>query len=162
MPSSDDDKKLKRLRPDIMVYGPMETLLIDVSLLHPQSPSYVREHKDDDARREQRIIQRREQQKRDKYRRLAKLHDHGRVVPFVVDAYGAFGVEAIDFVRTLATIAKGNGCFERGVDFCSMAIGRVAVAVQRGNSELITAAMTRIHTFFNGLRVTANIAPLGA
>ena len=86
MPSSEDDKKRKRLRPDIMVYGHMETLLIDVSLVHPQSPSYVRAHKDDDTRREQRIIQRRDQQKRDKYRLLAKLHDNGRVVPFVVDA----------------------------------------------------------------------------
>jgi len=78
MPSS-DDKKLKRLRPDIMVYGTRK---------HCWSTG----HKDDDARREQRIIQRREQQKRDKYRLLAKLHDNGRVVPFVVDAYGAFGV----------------------------------------------------------------------
>ena len=91
---------------------------------------------------------------------MAKLYDNGRVVPFVLDAYGAFGVEAIDFIRTLGTIAKGNGCFELA-DFCSMAIGRIAIAVQRGNSELTTAGMTRIRTT-NGLRVNTSLAPLGA
>ena len=133
-----------RRRPDIIVHSATETVLVDVSLLHPLSPSYVATNHADDARREQRIIQQRELRKRNKYDGMAKQYDGGRVAPFVVDAYGAFGQGAEEFVRWVAAAAVANGCVERDADFRSLAFGRIAVAVQRGNVELLDSALVRV------------------
>ena len=57
----------------------------------------------------QRIIQEREQLKLRKYALLAQKHDGGCVMPFVIDAYGAFGQCADELLERLATVATSNG-----------------------------------------------------
>ena len=53
-----------------MLYGTTDTLLVDVSLMHPLSPSYISTHPKNDkdgTSHEQRIIRDREARKRRKY-----------------------------------------------------------------------------------------------
>src|ERR1700761_8025326 len=59
-----------RKRPDIIVYTARETLIIDVSLLHPLSPSYVADWRADNVEAELRLIAQRERRKRSKYAKL--------------------------------------------------------------------------------------------
>ena len=58
-------------------------------------------------------------------------------MPFVVDAYGAFGAGADDLIRWLAMAAVSNGCVTRDAEYREMAYAWLAVAVQRGNGQLV-------------------------
>jgi hypothetical protein len=138
-------RRASHRRPDIVIYGGHETTLVDVSLLHPLAPSYrARLRRGDSARRELRLIQHREQVKRTRYAMLAQQYDAGRVAPFVVDAFGAFGECAEELLRMVATHAAGNSVCNSADSFVTEAAARIAVAVQNGNAKLQEEAFKNI------------------
>jgi len=80
LPTADSSEKSKEpsRRPDIMIWSAAETLLVDVTVLHPLARSHMRTG----------IVPAmaaRAKKKRDRYAELAKCYS-GRVVPFVLDA----------------------------------------------------------------------------
>ena len=133
-----------RKRPDIIVYTARETLIIDVSLLHPLSPSYVADWRADNVEAELRLIAQRERRKRSKYAKLSTEFHGGVVQPFVIDAYGAFGQCADELLAKLAHHATDGGTSGSAAAFVAAATARIAVAVQRGNARLVEAALARI------------------
>ena len=106
-----DDPKVRerRSRPDIVIAGSIDTLLVDVSLVHPLSPSYVAaRRRDDDGTGGLWPIKKREGIKFKRYEQTAKHYHGGRVMPFVVDAFGAFGECAEDMLKWLADEAPAE------------------------------------------------------
>ena len=152
MPSADGDGKRKKgdkMRPDIVLYGREEVLLVDVSLMHPLTPSYVNKWRADNSDGEQRLIRAREQLKRTKYEKLAKKHEDGRVVPFVIDALGAFGTEAEALLQWLGDVAADNGV-SKAAEFVRMAYAVVSCALQRGNYRLTESGLMRMRALLGG------------
>ena len=154
------DKGEPPKRPDIMLYGTTDTLLVDVSLMHPLSPSYVSTHPKNDkdgTNHEQRIIRDREARKRRKYAPLAAKHDNGKVMPFVLDAYGAFGAGADDLIRWLAMAAVSNGCVARDAEYREMAYAWLAIAVQRGNGQLVDRNVSFVRAVLGKRKTDAEV-----
>ena len=99
----DNDHVRDNKRPDIIMYGPTSVRLIDVSILHPLSPSYVKSFRP--QHNSQSLIVKRECHQKLKYADLAKATDCGRVSPFVIDAFSAVGADAIELLDWLGNLA---------------------------------------------------------
>jgi len=154
--AGDDEKKRKRSRPDIIMYGVDGAMLVDVSILHPLAPRYVESWRDDHIDGEQRIIKQRELRKTHQHHQLAAdIGDDARVAPFVIDALGAFGKEADQLLGWLARCAVGSGAFSKEQSFMTMATAVVATALQRGNSRLVNSELPRMRALVCGARLAA-------
>ena len=142
-PAADGAKKVKASRPDIIVHGIDGTKLIDVSIMHPLSPTYVSKYRDDHVDGEQRIIKIREARKLAQHAKLAKDSDAASVAPFVVDALGAIGAQAKELLQWLASAAVESLATTSEKTFMKMATTVMAVAIQRGNAALISSELPR-------------------
>ena len=81
-----------------------------------------------------------EAKKADKYRALAAKAG-ATVVPFVVEAHGGPGKQAIAFIKELAALAKTTRSPWRPKKILNGLLDAIAVAVVRRNSAMITAGM---------------------
>src|SRR4051794_19692731 len=83
----------RRKRPDAVITGCIERWMIDVSVINPTSRSY----KGTASGR----APAREAQKSKKFDELA-AREQATFVPFVLETYGTWGADALEFLRTLA------------------------------------------------------------
>jgi len=171
-PPADGVNKKKESRPDIIMYGTDGTRLVDVSVLHPLSPTYIGKWRDDNVEGEQAIISTREKRKVKQHEELAqrmvleereserKVVEVDAPVPypsvvvaaFVVDVFGAFGQQAEELLRWLATAAVGNHAASSETAFIKMAAAVLATALQRGNGLLISNMLPRQRAWINARR----------
>ena len=134
------------------------TRFVAVSVLHPLSPSYVQQYKEDHAEREQRLIRAREKRKEVKYDELTqqngadkqssgerrhKQHSGagdrpgGQVAPFVFDAFGAWGGAAETLLHWMADAATASLAFDTHAEFVETGFAWISVALQVGNAILV-------------------------
>jgi hypothetical protein len=83
-----------RLRPDLTVTSSQGRFLVDISTVCTTAPSYL-----NNVPAAARV--RREREKHAKYDQIA-ANENSTVVPFVIDTYGGLGIEAAQFLLTLA------------------------------------------------------------
>jgi hypothetical protein len=120
-----DNAAAGELRPDCLLIGAHKTVAIDVSVICPTAASYVRPA----ARTALAAAHVREAMKLAKYDALCAAHGW-RMVPFVMESYGAFGRRALDFLGTMLAYAT-----EQNQPFVlKRARQELAVALQRGNA----------------------------
>ena len=122
--TEDDSQGRKRL--DIVVHLPNKTLGIDVSVCNPTVPSCVEEC----SKRALAAVVNRERDKASKYRGVTE-----QFLSFVVDSYGAFGVQAQKIVQELH-----DNCESSMYRPKAYTRRRLAIVLQRGNAALYRVA----------------------
>ncbi len=119
-----------RQRPDLQILFPDRTLMIDVTVTHPTSPSRS-------SSRPLTAASDAEAKKIRDYSALAT--QHGAVfIPFALESYGAFGKRAQEVMKILLSAAK-NSASSLPVSigrFVAYATQRVAITLQRGNAAI--------------------------
>jgi Reverse transcriptase (RNA-dependent DNA polymerase) len=128
---SDDQGREVRDQPDAEFISHLGVTLVDVSVVHPLSASYIRRTVTPLA-----CAIQRERAKTSKYAALTK--DQGaRFMPFVFESYGALGGVGERFISSLAEEAEANS--NGGVSssaFNKMARTALSVALQTGNARV--------------------------
>lgn len=108
------------------------TVFIDVSVVHPAAPSYVKQ-----GHRFLSAASRREKQKEDLYLDRAKLAG-GLFFPFVLDSFGALGKKAVSFLSRLRDEAVDNGLKEvSGISTNSFLYRSLSICLQAGNAAIL-------------------------
>jgi hypothetical protein len=131
-----------RLRPDALFITSHGSVLVDVSVAHPLSPSYVHTA----SMHNLATAKAREKQKTTKYAQLAQK-ESSSFVPFVLESYGAIGKSALSFLRMLAREAETNHATSSHRHFLRHAKQCISAALQRGNAIIAQCgtAMTTQH-----------------
>jgi len=147
----DDDRRRRAeangaVVPDVLINRGCGTRVVDVSVLHPLAPSYVKDWKADNVEREQRIIRMREKKKLHHYTKYTAAIRGGKTAPFVVDAFGAFGAEADQLLHWLGDGATSSHAFDTHADFMDTAYAWLSVAIQVGNAELADKVVARMRS----------------
>ena len=118
-----------RLRPDLDILFADQHILVDVTVVHPASPSRT-------SRVELAAATAAEAVKTRQYSEMASLNS-AKLLAFAVESYGAFGKQAAELVQILRRAA------DRTLMLTSMsgdyAIQALAVALQKGNCHVIRA-----------------------
>jgi hypothetical protein len=136
------------LRPDCLLIGAHKTVAIDVSVACPTAASYVKAA----ARTALATASVREATKLAKYDALCAEHGW-RMVPFVMESYGAFGRRALDFLGTmLAYATEQYQPFE-----LKRARQELAVALQRGNAMVALQACVNARAVGGGRAASARV-----
>lgn len=130
---SDDDRRV----PDLQTFMGIDHDIVDVAIVHPGAPSYARR-----AALPLRTARNMERIKKNKYRDLGIEHK-AKIVPFVVETYGAPGEEATKFVRRMAAFSEDQGVGLTRRQVFQQTMQRVAVAVQKGNARMVQACLQR-------------------
>ena len=117
-----------RKRPDIDALVGSESFLIDVTIREAFAQSYGGS-----------LESAFEAARAAKMRTYADMAEQlgAKVVPFIVDAFGAFDEKAIDFVNQLADFASEAIRAESPVRLTSRILDSISAAVQRGNARMI-------------------------
>ena len=122
-----------RLRPDLLISGLGAPVLCDVSVIYVESPSYS--NTSDDA-----LFKQRTQQKTGKYRALAASIPSCTVLNFIVSSHGVLGADTVHLLKLVANhVAAVSGVNERTLFL--LYARRIAVAVQRGNAQLVAGTL---------------------
>jgi hypothetical protein len=126
-------------RPDIIVAGKHDRVMIDCSVINPSSPSYG-----GGARG---LAARREGQKLLKYKQLAE--EAGcTFVPFVLESYGTIGAQARKFLKALALEAtedvEDEDVQRVTRQFMERAMRVISFALQRGNGIVSAFGAVRL------------------
>jgi hypothetical protein len=125
VPGACDGDEMDRQSPDCVLIGPHRTIAVDVSVVCPTGASYMRRA----AATTLAAAAQREQLKLKKYSGLAQ-QEGLRLVPFVLESYGAFGRMALDLLGTMeAHAAEHHQRFD-----VKDARQALSVALQRGNA----------------------------
>ena len=114
--------------------------LIDVSIVHPTSPYYMRLERKSEAMS---WIARREQAKMTKFRALA-LEEKRVMVPFVMESYGQWGILATAFLRTISREVDARERQARA--WYGHAIRAISFALQKGNAHVHSDGIMRIRS----------------
>jgi hypothetical protein len=130
------------LRPDLKLYGDGLELLADVCITNPSSATY-RARASTKQLYAAKIMER---AKCKKYKALAAA-EHILFVPFVAEAYGAFGKSAERMIKGMADYQRER-CGDIGsipaAHFRGWATAMLAAAVQRAHSMLVDAAHGKV------------------
>ena len=131
-----DDGKDVDLRVDLLINGklPDTRCMVDISIIHTASPSYVKDGK------KGRFAAEREKDKERKYGDYASECGF-ELVPFVLESHGKLGAQAIALLHTLAEESSKeeaivNAFFRRALTACSFAL-------QRGNAHIYSMGVLR-------------------
>jgi hypothetical protein len=124
------------IRPDLYVFSPSgETFMIDVSIVYPAGPSYVNRHHTDT--RPSAAATHRAKEKVRKYDALARRNGM-TFVPFIMESFGAFGIEARKFIKFISEQTADSFVFFL---YC---LRRLSIALQRGNALLQMCGAPRL------------------
>ncbi|MDR5730279.1 MAG: reverse transcriptase domain-containing protein [Terriglobia bacterium] len=124
--------------PDIDAQLGGSRYLIDVSIADPTCPSHVNKG----AKEPLAVAAEVERKKHDIYRDLAnQIRPKPVVVPFVIESYGGFGVEATEFVKRLITQAATMASVWQPAEFVHSIFWSISCAVQRWNSRIMRDAL---------------------
>ncbi len=118
------------LRPDIQIHFPTGPVLVDGSITHPLSKSYVNMA----AITSLSAAAAREHIKHLKYDALA-VEEKSTFIPFVMETFGGYGKEALKFISRLG---RGYSDFQyspapRG-QFSKQLFNALSICLQKGNS----------------------------
>ena len=121
-----------RLRPDLDIMFPNRRILVDVTIVHPTSPSRT-------SRIELSAAAAAEAQKTRQYSALARNHG-ASLLALAMESYGAFGKEATELMRILMTALDSNSSFNisQAVN-CGYPVQAISVALQRGNCLVMSS-----------------------
>jgi hypothetical protein len=124
---------------------------IDVTVVHPAAPSNIRVR----AVQLQHTVAA-EKSKIGKYREYAQQH-YGKFIPFAVETYGGIGEYALQVVQQITESAM-HAAINKNCVFDPAQLRRelllsVAVAIQRGNANIITEGYRRYHAAANSGRL---------
>ena len=128
--AGEQEEEETKLRPDLLVQGrlPETECMIDVAVVHPSSPSYIKNGKTGKYAPE------REKDKHAKYR--LKVRKAGYTFrAFVLESYGGWGDEATEFLRLLSY--EHSQKEEEQTAFFVRAKAVMSFALQRGNAEVM-------------------------
>lgn len=123
----------KNDRPDLECVLGATSILADVMVLHPATPSRLAKPDTDPLAEAAKV-------KTAKYASLVgdgKLHEE--FVPLIFEAYGACGPPARDFFKRIAAAAQLAGYSRQGT--LATLAARVAIAIQRGNARTVLLAI---------------------
>jgi len=129
------------IRPDAYIASRTQHYLIDVSVVNPTSHSYIKS----DASLKYGTTEKREQDKIEKYKALAEQRGC-EFIPFVLESYGAWGKEALTFLRTLSYSYSEDEKAQSS--FYRHAVSTISIALQQGNAFISTLGNTRSHRPF--------------
>jgi hypothetical protein len=128
-----------RLRPDARLTAPDIDLITDVQVTTPSARSLATAS----AAKTLHAASLRESQKTAKYRAYAE-REGVRFLPFVVEAFGAFGKQSQHILSIIAAhYAESDrwASSDSGFSFDFWASAVIAVALQRGNAEALSASI---------------------
>ena len=131
-----------RLRPDLKID---DDILADIVVCNPHCDSYVKQGSNRIALKAAKIN---ENRKRAKYADLA-ASERSKFVPLAFESFGAWGSEAIDFFGRMADVAVERsyaGTVKRG-EWLHRVREQIAVAIVKGNSRLVNAALREANRF---------------
>ena len=125
------DIRNARNRPDAtLISGTplIQSTMIDVSIIHPGSNSYV----NNIGQNKLGCASKREKDKINKYQEIA-YSEHMKFIPLVMESSGAFGKYFIDFINQLSTQVADQRIMS-SKQFRHYAHSTIAFTLQRGNS----------------------------
>jgi hypothetical protein len=122
-------------RPDLCVAMGSRQILIDVSVRHPFSPTYLHSNL---AMQPLGVALDAERRKRARYQSGASAANM-EFVPFVLETTGGWGPAAVAFTRSAATHAADFTSNHRTSTLNQLTQG-LSMAVQRGNAQLLLGA----------------------
>ena len=130
---ADSDK-----RPDIEIHLPKKTLLVDVTFIHPSAQSY---RKQIATRGVEAVGDQRDAVKHAKYYGIAARHDM-KFAGFVMYTLGGWHKSAIGVLNAMRQAVEPVYCLLSPLDWANQLKDHIAIAVQRGNADImVTAAM---------------------
>jgi hypothetical protein len=126
-------------RPDIQIDLPARTLLSDVTISHPSTKSW----RDVAAKRGVEAVgDEREIEKNSNYSVMAQAIDM-EFIPFVLYTYGGFHSSALKVLRKMAESLDPACCLLSRAEWKRMLMQHIAIAVQRGNADIMIQASQR-------------------
>jgi hypothetical protein len=126
-------------RPDIQIDLPARTLLSDVTISHPSTKSFrtVAAKRGVEA-----VGDEREVEKDNNYAAMAKAIDM-EFIPFVLYTYGGFHSSALKVIQRMAESLDPACCLLSRAEWKRMLMQHIAIAVQRGNADIMIQASQR-------------------
>ena len=135
-------------RPDIQVDLPDQTLLSDVTITHPSTKAWRKttaHHK----RTVDPVGDRREADKNESYVDMARNNDM-EFIPFVLYTYGGFHSSALAVVSKMVAALEPARCLLSASQWKHQLMASIAIAVQRGNAEIMIHASQRLRETADG------------
>jgi hypothetical protein len=126
-------------RPDVEFHLPEAPLLIDVTITHPAAPSYRKAVADHGA---EKLGDDRGTRKSLKYDAIATSNAM-QFTPFVIFTYGGWHTSAESVLRKLVAALEPGYCLLSRRDWKDQLTQQIAVAVQRGNANIMINAAHR-------------------
>ena len=121
-----EPRYLEDKRPDIHAFFPDDRLMLDVTGVHPSSPSYL-------PLAVGTALRYRENEKTSSYSSLAS--ELGcRFIPFAVESFGTLGPFAITLMQDLASYAKESF----SPSFSYLSASSLSILLQKGNAEMLS------------------------
>jgi hypothetical protein len=126
-------------RPDIQIDLPARTLLSDVTISHPSTKSWrtVAAKRGVEA-----VGDEREVEKNTNYSVMAQAIDM-EFIPFVLYTYGGFHSSALKVIQRMAESLDPACCLLSRAEWKRMLMQHIAIAVQRGNADIMIQASQR-------------------
>jgi hypothetical protein len=135
-------------RPDIQVDLPDKTLLSDVTITHPSTKAWRKttaHHK----RTVEPVGDQREAEKNESYLDMADSNDM-EFIPFVLYTYGGFHSSALAVVNKMVAALEPARCLLSASQWKHQLMATIAIAVQRGNAEIMIQASQRLRETADG------------
>ena len=120
-------------RPDIQLDLPLRTLLGDITVIHPLSPS---NYGNINSRVVERIGDKAAGSKDDKYKELEDQLDV-RFFPLVFYSYGGIHRSALTFIKVMAKALDEQACLLSRSEWRTQLLQHIAIALQRGNADIM-------------------------
>jgi hypothetical protein len=131
---ADSDK-----RPDLEIHLPKKTLLVDVSFVHPSAQSYLKAVA---KRGVEAVGDQRDAVKHAKYDAIAARHDM-KFAGFVMYTLGGWHKSAIGVMNAMRQAVEPVFCPLSPLDWAHQLKDHIAIAVQRGNADIMVTAAQR-------------------
>jgi hypothetical protein len=159
----------RRTKPDLEIMLERGRLLVDVSVVHSPSPSYIQNQ--EAAMRAYTPLERREAAKVSKYAQLA-VEAKANFLPFVVSSFGGFGRAAERIIALLRESVQALPAMDWCEDPVAELVRDLSIILQRGNAQTVIEGCQRAGVAMRVLRpvqprvvrggVAAAAAPGGA
>jgi len=137
-----EDEREKR--GDILIFDHQQMIVVEVSVVHPSSPSNALAS----SRRPGLAAERRVQQKRGKYSSWVRetFGSNAKFLPVVLESYGATAATGVpDLIKILAEKAESTGRFAYK-QFCSHASYVISTALHQGNAAVYNHGLLQLRS----------------
>ena len=121
-------------RPDLIIEIGGLCFIVDVTVVHPLAPSNV----PDCARNEERVLEKAQAEKLDKYVAMAE-NIKGEFVAFAAETTGRLSSQALDFIKRLIQQGAKHKNVWAPREVVHGIYRTVAIAIARGNADIIAS-----------------------